>query len=155
MLWQGVAKRDLDLRTRGTFRGPADAQMHATCYVDHLDYWRDDTSPLGANPDAYFPRPYSEYTGSNDKNFGYPTNRYLQNGAYIRLKNVQLGYTIPSRITRKIFVSRARIYVSGENLLTFTKLMFYDPEAFSGRYYGPGDAYPLSRTISLGLNINF
>ena len=155
MLWQGVAKRDLDLRTRGTFRGPADAQMHATCYVDHLDYWRDDTSPLGANPDAYFPRPYSEYTGSNDKNFGYPTNRYLQNGAYIRLKNLQLGYTIPSRITRKIFVTRARIYVSGENLLTFTKLMFYDPEAFSGRYYGPGDAYPLSRTISLGLNVNF
>jgi len=155
MLWQGVAKRDLDLRTRGTFRGPADAQMHATCYVDHLDYWRDDTSPLGANPDAYFPRPYSEYTGSNDKNFGYPSNRYLQNGAYIRLKNVQIGYTIPSRITRKIFVTRARIYVSGENLLTFTKLMFYDPEAFSGRYYGPGDAYPLSRTISLGLNVNF
>ena len=67
MLWQGVAKRDLDVRTRGTFRGPADAQMHATCYVEHLDYWRDDTSPLGANPDAYFPRPYSEYTGSNDK----------------------------------------------------------------------------------------
>jgi len=155
MLWQGIAKRDLDVRTRGTFRGPADAAMHATCYVDHLDYWRDDTSPLGANPDAYFPRPYSEYTGSNDKNYLYPTDRYLQNGAYIRLKNIRLGYTFPKSMTQKVFISNLRIYVSGENLLTFTKLMFFDPEAFSGRYYGPGDAYPLSRTVSLGININF
>jgi len=66
-----------------------------------------------------------------------------------------LGYTIPAKATQKIFISSARIYLSGENLLTFTKLMFFDPEAFSGRYYGPGDAYPLSRTVSVGLNINF
>jgi len=155
MLWQGIGKRDLDVRTRGTFRGPADAAMHSTCYVDHLDYWRDDTSPLDANPDAYFPIPYSEYGGRNDKNYLYPSDRYIQNGAYIRLKNVQLGYTIPSRITRKVHLSGVRFYLSGENLLTFTKLMFFDPEAFSGRYYGPGDAYPLSRTVSMGLNINF
>jgi TonB-linked SusC/RagA family outer membrane protein len=154
ILLQGIAKRDLYF-TDGSFRGPAAGPMHNNVLKGHLDYWRDDTSVLGANPDAYFPRPYAQYWAQNGKNFSYPTDHLLQSGAFLRLKNLQIGYTLPSSITRKIHMSNARIYVSGENLLTFTKLMFYDPEAFRGRWYGAGDAYPLSKTLSVGLSVNF
>jgi len=159
VLFQGVIKKDLDLRGLGTFRGPANGPLHANVYKEHLDFWRDETSPLGANPDAYFPNPYAQYIGQNAKNYNYPTDRYLQNGAYMRLKNMQLGYTIPASLSQKVKISKARIYVSGENLLTFTDLMIFDPESFKGRTEGyagrPGDQYPLSRVLSVGLNINF
>ena len=154
ILLQGIAKRDLAFMD-GIFRGPAAGPMHNNVLKGQLDYWRDETSPLGANPDAYFPRPYAQYFGQNGKNYSYPTDHLLQNGAFLRLKNVQVGYSLPSNWTRKIFIKNARVYLSGENLLTFTKLMFFDPEAFGGRWYGAGDAYPLSKTISIGLNLNF
>jgi len=153
-LLQGYGKRDLSFND-GSFRGPAAGPMHNNVLVGHLDYWRDASSPLGANPNAYFPRPYAQYWGQNAKNFGYPTNQLMQNGSFLRLRNVRIGYSLPSNITSRIFNGNIRFYISGENLLTFTKLMFYDPEATGGRWYGEGDAYPLSRTISLGLNINF
>ncbi|MFB9054818.1 SusC/RagA family TonB-linked outer membrane protein [Formosa undariae] len=154
-LVQGVGKRDLDLRGLGTFRGPANGPLHANVYTEHLDFWRDETSPLGANPDGYFPNAYSQYTGQNEKNYGLPTTRYLQNGAYVRLKNAQIGFTLPKGVSDKIKISKARIYLSGENLLTFTDLMIFDPEAFSGRQTRVGDQYPLSQVFSLGLNVNF
>ena len=159
MLIQGVAKSDLDIRGLGTFRGPANGPLHANAYEEHLDFWRDETSPLGANPNGYFPTPYAQYIGQNGKNYDYPTTRYLQNGAYVRLKNLQIGYTIPSKITQKVKISNLRIYVSGENLLTYTNLMIYDPESFKGRTEGyggrPGDQYPMSRVYSMGLSVNF
>ena len=129
--------------------------MHNNVLVGHLDYLRDETSPLGANPDAYFPRPYAQYMGQNVKNFGYATDHFIQNGAFFRLKNLQIGYSLPRSFGQKIRVKNLRIYLSGENLLTFTKLMFFDPEAFGGRWYGAGDAYPLSKTLSVGINLNF
>ena len=162
MLWQGVANMDLDLGGLGVFRGPANGPLHATVYEEHLDYWRDDTHPLGANYDAYYPRPYNQYIGQNAKNYStdHATDHFLQNAAYLRLKNLQVGYTIPSNITQKVKISNARIYVSGENLLTFTNLTtIFDPEAYKGRTEGyagrPGDQYPLSRILSIGLNVNF
>lgn len=157
---QGIGKRDLDLRGLGVFRGPANGPLHASVYVEHLDFWRDETSPLGANPDAYFPNPYAQYIGQNGKNYDYPTDRYMQNGAYVRLKNMQIGYTLPGSVTQKVKIKSARIYLAGENLLTYTKLTtMFDPESFKGRTEGyggrPGDQYPLSRVLSIGLNINF
>ena len=157
VLFQGIGKRDIDLvQGRGPFRGPAAGPMHNNVLEGHLDYWRDETSPLGANmDDPYFPRPYAQYFGQNGKNYTYSTDHFLQSGAFLRLKNIRIGYTLPSNLTNKIFIKSARFYISGENLLTFTKMMFYDPEAFGGRWYGVGDAYPLSKTLSFGLNINF
>jgi TonB-linked SusC/RagA family outer membrane protein len=154
---QGIGKRDLDLRGLGTFRGPANGPLHANVYTEHLDYWRpeDTTNPLGANTDGYFPNAYLQFTGDNNKNYRYATTRYLQNGAYLRLKNVQIGYTIPKEVLNKANIKNARLYLSGENLLTFTDLLIYDPEAFSGRDGRVGDQYPISKAISLGLNINF
>lgn len=156
ILLQGIGKRDLNMGSSAVFRGPAAGPMHNNVLKGHLDYWRDETSALGANTDdPYFPRPYAQYFGQNAKNYTYATDHLLQNGAFLRLKNFQFGYTLPSSITQKIFISSARFYMSGENLLTFTKMMFFDPEAFGGRWYGAGDAYPLSKTLSLGLNVNF
>ena len=154
ILMQGIGKRDLDLRS-SVFRGPAAGPMHNNVLKGHLDYFRDGTSPLGANPDAYFPRPYAQYMGQNFKNYGYATDHFIQNGAFFRLKNLQIGYSLPRSFAQKIRVKNLRIYLSGENLLTFTKLMFFDPEAFGGRWYGAGDAYPLSKTLSVGINLNF
>ena len=152
-LIQGVGKKDADIRG-GTFRGPANGRFHATVFKEHLDFWRDESSPLGANPNAYFPRPYSQNPGNNNKNYRFPTTQFIQDASYVRLKNIQLGYTIPEAIASKGLLQNARIYVSGENLVTLTDLLFFDPETISGSW-GVGKAYPLSKTISLGLNINF
>jgi hypothetical protein len=157
--FQGVGKLDVWISESANgnyFRGNANGPLHATVLKEHLDYWRDDTSPLGANPDAYFAKPYSVFTGENQKNYQTPNDRYMQDGSYLRLKNLQLGYTIPKSITQKAKISNVKIYLSGENLVTFTDLMIFDPEAITSSGLG-GDAkiYPLAKAYSIGLNINF
>jgi TonB-linked SusC/RagA family outer membrane protein len=157
VLFQGVGKQTLwlaDLFNGAIFRGPANGPYHANVYQGQLDYWRDASSPLGANPNAYYPAPYSVYDGGNHKNYGNPTDRYSPSGAYLRLKNLRLGYPIPERITKKALISRANIYLSGENLAVFSKFKLLDPEEVGGRN-GAGRTYPLSKSYSLGLNINF
>ncbi|MEX2028767.1 MAG: TonB-dependent receptor [Candidatus Curtissbacteria bacterium] len=155
IFFQGVAKRDWSFGQSAVFRGPAAGPFHNNVLEGHLDYWRDESSALGANYDAYFPKPYAQFFGENVKNYGQPTDQLLQNAAYLRLKNLQIGYSLPKNITEKVLLTNARIYLSGENLLTFTDLMFFDPEALAGRWYGAGDAYPLSRVLSAGINLNF
>jgi len=108
------------------------------------------------NPDAYFPvlRGYTALNGGGDLNS--VNDRYLQNVGYGRLKNLVIGYTIPENISMKIKVPRARVYISGENLLTYTPLRsrFIDPEQFDGDATN-GRTYPLSKTFSMGLSLNF
>ena len=88
--------------------------------------------------------------------------RYLQNAAYIRLKNVQLGYTLPQSLTERFYIQKLRFFISGENLWTGTKLAnMFDPETVGGGNEDEaggnndknGNAYPLSRTISFGLSL--
>ncbi|MGM9735087.1 MAG: SusC/RagA family TonB-linked outer membrane protein [Candidatus Cryptobacteroides sp.] len=81
----------------------------------------------------------------------------VYDGSYVRLKNIQLGYTLPERITKKIFISKLRVFVAAENLLTLTKYHGYDPEISSGGTslgidYG---VYPQARTFSFGVNVAF
>ena len=88
---------------------------------------------------------------------GAPTNmanstRFLESGAYLRLKNAQIGYTLPAEITKKAHISRLRFYVTASNLFTITKYTGYDPEVGGGVDYGN---YPQSRTFTFGLNANF
>ncbi|MDD3901038.1 MAG: TonB-dependent receptor [Dysgonamonadaceae bacterium] len=83
---------------------------------------------------------------------------YIKDGSYMRLKSAQLGYTLPAKMTQKVAVQRLRIYVSADNLLTFTKYDGFDPEIASGGYTTIGidrGIYPQARTISLGANISF
>ena len=82
---------------------------------------------------------------------------YVYDGSYVRLKNIQLGYTLPSDLTRKALISSLRVYVSAENLLTLTSYHGYDPEISSGGTslgidYG---VYPQARTFMFGVNVGF
>lgn len=149
IFFQGVAKRDYWLS--GPYMWGANGGMwQSTCFEEHLDYWRAEDDPLGGNTDAYYPKPYF----NTDKNQQTQT-RYLQNAAYIRLKNMQLGYTLPKTWTKKAGIENVRIYLSGDNLFTLTGISsVFDPEAL-GADWGDGKLYPLQRTISVGLNVNF
>ncbi|MCD8184721.1 MAG: SusC/RagA family TonB-linked outer membrane protein, partial [Bacteroides sp.] len=82
---------------------------------------------------------------------------YVKDGTYMRLKNIQLGYTLPKNLTRKVFVSSLRFYVSAENLLTFTKYDGFDPEISSGGTSLGIDrgVYPQARTFTVGANLSF
>jgi TonB-linked SusC/RagA family outer membrane protein len=91
---------------------------------------------------------------SNDVNLNYrASDLMIRNGAYCRLKNIQLGYTLPKSITQKVSVERLRLYVGAENLLTFTGYKDgFDPEVGGGVDYGN---YPHARVITFGANITF
>lgn len=153
MFWQGVLKRDFDPGENSmVFWGTTGSgQWWSTSFKDHMDYFRaeDTASPLGANVNAYYPRPLF-----NNKNHKTQT-AYLQNVAYMRLKNLQLGYTLPKSLINKIGLQNVRVYVSGENLLTITGLSdTMDPETAGIGKQG-GTVYPLSRVYSFGLSVNF
>lgn len=81
------------------------------------------------------------------------SDRFVEDGSYLRLKNITLSYTFPTRWLEKIHVDNARIYLSCENVVTLTKYSGFDPEV--GINGIDGNRYPISRTLSLGLNFNF
>lgn len=102
--------------------------------------------------DKYFPRLEQANAQSTNKELGIPQTRYLQNAAFIRLKNLTFGYTLPENIYSKLPVSRIRIYYSGENLFFISGLhkgYNVDPENLGFQYY------PLQRRHTFGLNITF
>ena len=156
IFFQGVGKRDYWQGSTYLFGAASNGQWWATGLDAVSDYFRDENSwsvqngYQSANLDSYLPRPlYS------DKNQQCQTG-YLQSAAYIRLKNLQIGYTIPTRITHRWGIQNLRIYFSGENLWTGTSLASqFDPETISGGKDSNGNAYPLSKTLSCGLNITF
>ena len=80
------------------------------------------------------------------------SSRFVEDGSYLRLKNLQVGYTLPQTFSKKIGISSCRLYVTMGNLLTFTNYTGYDPEVGGGVDWGN---YPQSRTITFGTNINF
>lgn len=82
---------------------------------------------------------------------------YVYDGSYLRLKNIQLGYTLPEALTRKVFISSLRVYVAAENLLTFTKYHGFDPEISSGSTSLGIDrgVYPQAKTWTVGVNVAF
>lgn len=82
----------------------------------------------------------------------------LEDGSYIRLRTMTLGYTLPHSVTRKIGISRLRIYLSGQNLWTWKHTSGYTPEIYGSTLAGgmdQGDTYPIPSTCQLGLSINF
>ncbi|MGQ7869353.1 SusC/RagA family TonB-linked outer membrane protein [Sunxiuqinia sp. sy24] len=148
MFWQGVGEKDAWLNGNFFF-GSANSRWQTTAFKQHLDYWTKD------NPDAYYPRPYLTQAGV-DKNQRVST-RYLQDASYLRLKNAQIGYSLPDEMLEKFWLKKINVYVSGENLLTFTKLSdIFDPEALGAINSGTaGKTYPIQRTFSVGVNLTF
>lgn len=153
MFWQGTLKRDY-FQGSYYFWGANGSQGYwfSTALKGHEDYFRnDESSPLGVNLNSYYPRPLL----NTNKNQQCQT-KYLQNAAYMRLKNLQIGYTLPRKIVQKMGVQNLRFFASGENLLTITDLVkFFDPETIESGSFAHGYAYPLSRTYAFGLNITF
>jgi hypothetical protein len=85
-------------------------------------------------------------------NFSNPSDFYLQDGDYFRIKTIQVGYSLPNVTIKQVGMTKARIYVTGENLFTFTKYTGYDPEIGGGIDKG---YYPQAKTLMLGLNLQF
>ena len=105
------------------------------------DYWTPE------NPNAAFPR---YYAGANH-NYQI-SDHWLQNAAYVRLKNLQLGYTIDPKLTKSWGIQRLRVYFSGDNLCEYSKLNDnFDPELSNVDGY----VYPIMRNFSFGLNVTF
>ncbi len=140
MLVQGVMKRDWypsGYKFWGIYLAP-----WGNVLEHNLDHWTPE------NPDAYFPR-LKSYLANGAGDLAIPQTKYLQNAAYARLKNITIGYTLPSAVFRKIGLQRCRLYVSGENLFEYTPLTkTHDPESLNE------SEHPFQRTLSFGLNIS-
>ena len=89
-------------------------QAYVNPHEHHLDYWSED------NPDAFWPRPYVRAL----HNFK-PSDRWIQDAAYIRLKDIQIGYTLPDKLTSRIKISKLRLYFAGRDIWEITKTLDY------------------------------
>lgn len=152
VFFQGVMKRDYWQGNAYHFGYTGDV-WNTIGLTQMNDYFRDeDTWSVREgyreiNTDSYLPRPTGNWQNLQKQ------TRYLQDASYIRLKNLQLGYTLPASLTRKAHIEKVRVYFSGENLWTGTKMASqFDPETI-GR--NDGNGYPLSRTYSCGLSVTF
>lgn len=154
---QGTAKRDVWIGGMSLFPFGGSAKAYYPVFYNKTDYWE----PMGScdgqytendreywvakNPDASLYRLYSNMQnhGSNQR----ASTKYLQNGAYMRLKNITLAYTFPKALISKVSLSALKVFVSAENLATISSLpKGYDPERLSW-------GYPFYRTLSFGLNV--
>ncbi|MGF1923067.1 MAG: TonB-dependent receptor domain-containing protein, partial [Bacteroidia bacterium] len=166
---QGVMKKDF-YPHRYLFWGPFQ-QPYGNVYPWNLDYYRGAAdSPeqrakhsaaylaaglADANKNSAYPVLQSWLADANEgKGLDIPQTKYLLNGAYLRIKNVSLGYTLPAKITQRFKVNRLRVFVTGENLYEFSSIKKYvDPEAIN---QGPdATAYPFQRKYAVGLNLDF
>jgi len=159
IFFQGVGKADWYPEPNTMlFWGPY-ARPYST-YIPkdfHKQFWTEE------NPNAYFPRPrgYTALQGSR-RQLTAVNDRYLQSMAYLRLKNITVGYTLPKKLTRMARIEKLRVYFSGENLVTWSNLKsdYIDPEAVTtNSIYGDESNlarnYPLSKVYTVGVNITF
>jgi hypothetical protein len=82
-----------------------------------------------------------------------PSDRYIEDGSYLRLKNLTLGYTLPATLLQKVHISGLRVYFSADNLFTISKYTGFDPEV--GNSSIDWGTYPVTRTFSLGVDLKF
>lgn len=154
--WKGLS---LNLFLQGV--GKADGYLNSHYVIPavnssavktwQLDYWTEN------NRDAEFPR-LSTTSANNTQNSDF----WMRSASYLRLKNIQLGYTLPKTVTNKLKINSAMLYVNGQNILTLTKFwQGYDPEigydagASDGVSLGGGNYYPQVKVYSIGLDIKF
>ena len=140
MFWQGTIGNDI-----------YDATMRVDKQNQNLPSWM-----LGRWTGEGTTNEIPRYVIGNTSNL-VASDLYVCDGSYLRLKNIQLGYTLPTNITKRFFIESLRVFVAAENLLTFTKYQGYDPEISSGGTSLGVDwgVYPQARTWSVGFNIGF
>ena len=124
------------------FQAEREPKYMGNLIVNFLDRW----TPENPDPYAFSPR---LYMGQNVNNYKTST-WWVRNADYLRLKNVEVGYTLPQGIAKDMGIDNARVYVSAQNLFTISKFAneFWDPEVGA-------DSYPIQATIFLGLNVTF
>lgn len=137
---QGVGKKDVYY----VGHGARPFYVGRTIFKHHLDYWTED------NRNAEFPILLIDGSGNNPNNI--ISDFWVKSGAYMRIKNVVLGYTLPQNILQPLNLDKVRLYVSGQNLFTISNAYKgYDPEtSVSG-----GKFYPLMKTFTFGMDIHF
>jgi hypothetical protein len=159
LFFQGVGKREIwgqgPIAVAGFYT--SDGSM-AAAFAN--DYWRPD------NTNAFYPAAYNMGRDTDVNSYNYLRNdRMMLNMAYLRLKNLTVGYTLPSKLTQKVAISKLRIYFTAENILTWDKLrgLPIDPECVTG-YSMWGSNYaqgwtgvgtPVFKTITAGVQVNF
>jgi len=141
----GVGKRDLNLNSDLIWPYPSGFDH---IYAHQLDYWTPD------NQDAFYPRIYGgALNGNSDSNYSRSRKtqtKYLSNGAYLRLQNITVGYTIPQLWLQKVGVEKLRVFGAANNILTIDDL----PKGIDPDQSANG-AYPFMKSFSLGLNLSF
>ena len=136
-LFEGLYKLDRLMNDNG--QTPLDGDRN-----NALSYWIDRWTPNA--PSTTLPR----LGGQNNT---VPSTFYIQDASYLRLKSIELGYTIPESVTRKWGISRLRVYAGGQNIVTFTGMKNFDPERARG---GNTDQLtPLYKVYTFGLNLKF
>lgn len=158
VFFEGIAKRDLWIDSPVFWGFPSNSNVWQSAVNDyHVDNsWSEN------NTNAYYPLP--SYSGRSKQT----QTKYLQNGAYIRLKDLTISYTIPKAWISTVGIEQLKVFASGQNLWVGTKLFKYlDPDIVStrqsnskdnklvGNLTSDGKAYPFSRTFSFGINLTF
>ncbi|MGN6437171.1 MAG: SusC/RagA family TonB-linked outer membrane protein [Agriterribacter sp.] len=137
LLFQGATNRNFYIASEAAFP----FVNSASAVRETLDYWTPE------NPNARNPRITPQPTNNNEQTSSW----WINTGSYLRLKTGELGYTLPAGVLKGIKIQSLRCYLSGQNILTWSKIKNFDPEisASNGHYY------PQQRVVSVGLNVTF
>jgi TonB-linked SusC/RagA family outer membrane protein len=160
--FQGVLKQDWYPSSEARFWGQYNRPYNAYPRWHQDNMYREE---LG-NFDAYLPRLVGYISQGTGRALQVANDRYMQNVGYIRLRNLQVGYTIPERITSKIHARDLKVYISGENIWTWSPLykwtrdtdvtnIYGSDRDLGGGGAGDGYNYPMLKSVSLGLSLNF
>ena len=140
--WQGNAG---NMVFNGTYQNLMVGQ-YVNHHIDMLDYWTPE------NTDTNVPRPVIGDPNANTR----ASDRFIEDGSYIKLQNVQLGYSVP--LNDELFINAARIYATGQNVWTISDFRGYDPDFISDGLFSRGFArgsFPNPRTFALGVQVEF
>jgi TonB-linked SusC/RagA family outer membrane protein len=143
LMFNGIGKRDIYINNQTRFPYTNEFQV---VYVSQLDYWTPE------NTETFYPRNYP----LGAVNYGYSRStqtKYMLNGAYMRIKNITLGYTLPQKIMEKLRVDKLRVYVAAENVADFNSWPNGINTELSNK--GSGATYPYMKGYSFGLNVTF
>ncbi|MBQ9654345.1 MAG: TonB-dependent receptor [Bacteroidales bacterium] len=144
VFFSGVGHVTRIITGNNLFGATADIKYEGQIFADVA---RNRWTPDNPDPNAPYPRLSLEKVTNNQQASTY----WQKDMSFMRLKNAELGYTLPKNLTKKMGLSTTRIYLQGVNLLTFSKFKLWDPELATAN----GSAYPNIRSYSIGLNLNF
>lgn len=145
VFFQGVANSSILMSGGNSSFWPFNWGIEKSNYMTaFLDRW----TPADPRQDVVMPRIHSHYSYNINKE---PSTWWLRNGNFLRFKNLEIGYTIPKKVINKLQIDGARIYMLGNNLFLWDSLKIWDPELGNRN---KGMSYPMSRTFSLGLELN-